>query len=178
MLYIDQNAAIIEVKMKMVEVLEEASEIYMEIIASKLDGGPPGRTEWQENLGQDLKIVERDVATTILTYKISTDYIYNFRGFGDYEVMRAFLINYGSGSRGLTGIAIHTRPGELVWDNDLFEIHPSNAKTEYNLPDGFNQAGSYVFEEAYREFKPQFAAMVERAWNSINWGKFLKNDGK
>lgn len=69
------------------------------------------------------------------------------------------LISEGGGSAA-GGSPIHAGPpGREVWDDDLSGKHPSRAKTEYDLPDAFNQPGNHFVQNAVK--------LMEKHYNDI-----------
>lgn len=92
-----------------------------------------------------------------------------------YEMVRAMLIAYGSGSEAVdpeTGSnlgqePIHAGPkGRPVWNDSLSTQHPSEA-TDHPMPDSFNQVGNMFPLRAIEEVKQVFDRIVQQAMGSI-----------
>ncbi len=119
------------------------------------NGGAPGKPEWRREIAGNLN----HVATAVAGDGISMDFGYSPAGLAD-EV-RAMVVNEGSGSAA-GGAAIHAGPtGRSVWDSELSGRHPSRAKTEYDLPEGFNQKGNRFVENAVRRMQTRFGDRLE-----------------
>lgn len=88
-----------------------------------------------------------------------------------YRFVRAMLVAYGSGSEA-GGSAIHSRPGELVWDDDLNDYKPSTALTAYDLPDAFNQEGNDFISNAMKLIQTHFRQLLSQAGGRLPKGLF------
>ena len=124
-------------------------------------GGAPGKPDWRKEIADNLD----HVTTAVTGDSVSMDFGYSPSGKAD-EV-RAMIVAVGSGSSA-GGSAIHAGPpGRSVWDGDVSGKHPSNAKSEYDLPAAFNQKGNQFVENAMRIMKTEFGMLTEIYMGSI-----------
>lgn len=122
------------------------------------NGGAPGKPEWRREIARNLN----HMATAIASDGISMDFGYSPDSPAD-EV-RAMVVNEGSGSAA-GGETIHAGPtGRSVWDGELSGRHPSRAKSEYDLPQGFNQKGNRFVENAVRRMQTRFGDRLDAAF--------------
>ena len=118
-------------------------------------GGAPGKPDWRREIVSNLD----HIATAVTGDSVSMDFGYSPSEKAD-EV-RAMIVAAGSGSTAGGG-AIHAGPpGRSVWDDDVSGKHPSNARSEYDLPDAFNQKGNRFVENAVRIMKAEFGMLTE-----------------
>ena len=74
------------------------------------------------------------------------------------------IVKAGSGSA-VGNAPIHAGPtGRSVWDGDVTGKHPSKTKSEYELPDAFNQTGNQFIENAMRMMQTEFGQLTEIAF--------------
>lgn len=118
----------------------------------------------------ELREVYRVVANEVIEVGVGLPYT-SYADAG-YQFVRAMLIAYGSGDQVPGGEKIHSRPGELVWDDDLRTYHPSTALTEYDLPDAFNQEGNDFIANAMKLMRTHFTHLLENAAGSLPGGLF------
>lgn len=124
-------------------------------------GGAPGKPGWRREIADNLD----HVATAVTGDSVSMDFGYSPSGRAD-EV-RAMIVDAGSGSAA-GGSSIHAGPpGRSVWDDDVSRKHPSNARSEYDLPDAFNQKGNRFVENAVRIMKAEFGMLTEIYMGSV-----------
>ena len=124
-------------------------------------GGAPGKPEWRREIANNLD----HIATAVTGDSISMDFGYSPSGNAD-EV-RAMIVAAGSGSAA-GGDTIHAGPpGRSVWNDDMSGKHPSNAKSEYNLPAAFTQKGNQFVENAIRIMTKEFGMLTEIYMGSI-----------
>ena len=129
--------------------------------AKTTHGGAPGKPDWRKEIADNLD----HIATAVTGDSVSMDFGYSPSGKAD-EV-RAMIVAVGSGSSA-GGSAIHAGPpGRSVWDGDVSGKHPSNAKSEYDLPAEFNQKGNQFVENAMRIMKTEFGMLTEIYMGSI-----------
>lgn len=164
-LRIDEEALLKHVRTVLVELLEGATDQLLSIMRDEIQrtthGGAPGKPEWRDALAADLREVYRVVADEVIEFGVGLPYM-SYADAG-YKFVRAMLVAYGSGNQAPGGEAIHTRPGELVWDEDLHDHHPSRALTEYNLPDAFNQVGNDFLMNAMKLMRTHFQSVLSKA---------------
>ena len=134
----------------LVEAMENATDELLKImkinVHKTVHGDGPGKPDWRKELDSDLRRLYINVADYYVEGAVGTDYEVKSA-----EAYRAMVINYGSGSA-IGDAPIHAGPeGRMVWDEDMTGKHPSTAKTEYDLPDEFNQVGNHFIEQSYKE---------------------------
>ena len=118
-------------------------------------GGAPGKPAWRDEIARNLT----HVATAVSGDSVSMDFGYSPSDKAD--LVRAMIVEDGSGSA-IGNDPIHAGPtGRSVWDEDVSGKHPSRAKTEYNLPDAFNQVGNQFVENAVRMMQTEFGRATE-----------------
>ena len=92
-----------------------------------------------------------------------------------YEMVRAMLIAYGSGSEAVdpeTGSnlgqePIHAGPeGRMVWNDSLSAQHQSTS-SDRPMPDSFNQVGNMFPLRSIEEVKMVFGQIVERVFRTL-----------
>ncbi len=124
-------------------------------------GGGPGKPAWRSELAANLD----HLATAVSDASVSMDFGYSPSGKAD--LVRAMIIEAGSGSAA-GNAPIHAGPkGKSVWDDDVSGQHPSRAKTEYLLPAAFNQAGNQFMENATRIMQTFFGDITEYVYATI-----------
>lgn len=172
-LQLNADSLLKQVREALVAVLEEGTETLLDIMRSEIQktthGDAPGKPEWRDQLSAELREVYRVVADEAIEFGVGLPY----QSFADagHMFIRAMLVAYGSGS-GAGGEAIHSRPGELVWDDDLHDFKPSIALTEYFLPDAFNQEGNDFLNNAMRLMRIHFTQLLTRASARLPKGLF------
>lgn len=125
-------------------------------------GGAPGKPAWRDKLAADIHRVFESITDDAIEFGVGVDY-----SSGTWEHVRAMLIAYGSGSRA-GGAAIHAGPpGRDVWNDDLTGKKPSAAKSEYPLPDAFNQEGNDYVNNAMKRMKVFFDDIISEALRSM-----------
>lgn len=153
------------------EALWNTSERLITIMREEVPtGNLPGKPEWREQLRDDIRIVSSTVLHETIEFSVGLDYT-----LGSADYVRGMLVNYGSGYH-VGNPAIHTRPGETVWDSDLAGKVPSNAITEYYLPDGFNQEGSEFIENAMKRVRAYFAEILQQTLASFDFWPYVTSD--
>lgn len=125
------------------------------------NGGAPGKPQWRAEIAANL----RHTATAVSDDSVSMDFGYSPSGKAD-EV-RAMIVNEGSGSAA-GGAPIHAGPpGRNVWDADVSGKHPSRAKSEYDLPAEFNQAGNQFVKDAMRMMRTEFGDAAQAVFAAL-----------
>ena len=118
-------------------------------------GGAPGKSAWRDEITRNLT----HVATAVSGDSVSMDFGYSPSDKAD--LVRAMIVEDGSGSA-VGNDPIHAGPtGRSVWDEDVSGKHPSRAKSEYNLPSEFNQVGNQFVENAVRMMQTEFGRATE-----------------
>lgn len=147
--------------------IDELAKRMQEFAQDETFGGTPGRTRWREDLRNDIKRIAVDV---------TNNYVEGTVGLidpKDYEVVRALLIAYGSGSRSVapdwTASPIVWGPeGRSVWDDELMNHTTSQHKGDAELaPDTWNQFGNKFVDRAFEGIQSRFETIIKRAVGQI-----------
>lgn len=158
-LQLDMDGLFKQLRDTLAQVLEEGTETLLDLMQDEIQktthGDAPGKPVWRDHLAAELQEVYRVVADEVIEFGVGLPYM-NYADAG-YKFVRAMLVAYGSGSEA-GGKAIRSRPGEMVWDEDLREVQPSRALTEYNLPGAFNQTGNDFITNAMKLMQTHFRA--------------------
>ena len=118
-------------------------------------GNGPGKPAWRDDIANSLDRTSESVTADGIS--MTFGYLPNKQA----DRVRAMIIERGSGSK-VGNAAIHAGPtGRSVWDEDVSGKHPSNAKTEYDLPEAFNQQGNEFIENAMRMMQTEFGELTE-----------------
>lgn len=158
------------------EALEQASDTLLAImqleIVKTVHGDGPGKPDWRDELAEELTEVYRIVTQEAIEVGVGLpNMTYASAG---YKFIRAMLIAYGGGSAA-GGKAMHTRPGQLVWDDDLLDYAPSQAVTTYDLPAAFNQPGNDFMANAMRIMKTHFVDVLDSAVTKLPTDLFSRH---
>ena len=136
-------------------------------------GNLPGKPEWRDELEKDIRKFGKQVAEEYAKILVGVPY-----EDGSAKMARAMLINYGGGSKGPTGEPIRTKPGRFTWDDDMEGKSQSTARTEYLLPDAFNQQGCHYFEEALDLMKGIYLPYFQSALRNVNFARYVKSSAR
>lgn len=124
-------------------------------------GGAPGKPGWRRAISDNLE----HISTSITDGGVSMDFGYSPDDLPD--TVRAMIVEEGSGSA-VGGAPIHAGPpGRQVWDDALSGRHPSQAKSEYDLPGAFNQKGNQFIENAMREMETEYGEITELVFSTV-----------
>ena len=175
---IDKGAVMAAIKEIVVAALEDETEALLAMMRREIQrvthGGAPGKPAWRDELAAELDEVYRIVADEAIEFGVGLPY----SGYADagHKFVRAMLVAHGSGSKAAGGgEPIAARPGELVWDDDLRDYHPSTALTQYPLPEAFNQTGNDFVGNAMRMMEAHFKATLESLAARLPKGLFADN---
>lgn len=158
-----------------IDVLTEASEQLLDIMETEVqktvykDG--PGKPEWRKEIMDELKLLYHDVTDSYLEFNVG------FPGNVDTaKYVKAMLISYGAGSAAGGGkMAIRSKPGMEVWNEDLTGTKESKAKKEYLLPKEFNQPGNHFVENGVKLMRKHFKDLLEEASRNLPSSLFYEN---
>lgn len=130
-------------------------------IQRTVNGGGPGKPSWRNELAANLD----KLAASVTDSAVSMDFGYSPSCKTD--LVRAMIVEAGSGSA-VGNAPIHAGPtGRSVWDDDVSGQHPSRAKSEYLLPEGFNQRGNQFMENAMRIMQTCFGDITEFVFSTV-----------
>ena len=173
-LYLDAGALLDELKATAVEALQAEGEALMETMRQEAhmttEDGAPGRSAWRAHIADNI----RHTGTTIAGGQIEMTFGYTPES--EAEEMRAMVVAYGSGDKAeAAGPRIHAGPwGRPVWNDDLSGRTASMVKTEYDLPEKFNQRGSQFIRNAIRRTRAKFGGHLEAAFRRLPSSVFYR----
>ena len=174
---IDKTAVTAAIQDYLIAALEAETETLLSIMRREIQatthGEGPGKPEWRDQLAVELREVYRVVTDEAIEFGVGLPHM-SYADAG-HKFIRAMLIAHGSGSQAAGGSPIQSRPGELVWDDDLRDFQPSTAMTRYLLPEAFNQIGNDFIANAMRIMDAHFKAMLESAAGRLPKGLFADN---
>lgn len=102
-IHFNEEVAIDIIRNYLIQALDAVSDRLLDIMQQEVATSvSAGRTAWQDEMYDDLKEVCREVTDDFLSVKVGLDY-----KAGSHMEMRAFVMTYGSGSKG-------TPPGEPI----------------------------------------------------------------
>lgn len=162
-LSLNVDACMADLKEHYKTALKEAENKFIEIIDQEVVrpnvGGGPGKPGWREAAKEHMNVLEERFVDNYL----EADVGYDMKGaFSDF--VKTMLILQGGGSAAPGGSPITAGPpGRSVWDNNLDGKHPSSAKSEYTMPDGWNQPGNKFMENAVRRMQTFFYDIIDSA---------------
>lgn len=134
-------------------------------------GGAPGRPEWRDTLKSRLKVVNEVVTDQYMSAEVGADYSSQPL----YELVRAMIIAYGSGSA-VGNPPIEAGPrGRTVWDDALLSQGESEASFEGPLPKEFNQIGNHFIDNAVKLMQKHFKDTLDEASASLPSSVFYRN---
>lgn len=81
------------------------------------------------------------------------------------------VIAYGNQASG----KLTSKPGQIVWDDNINGQHMSRAKSVFDLPSGFNQSGYPFVENAVKLMKKHFSDILKDASRSLPSSVFFGN---
>ena len=167
--FFDEEKCLEEIRGHYEWCLEQLGNILLGImqreVMKTVDGKTPGKKEWREETQKKLKIVSKEITDKYISVSVGVDEDVLL-----YELMRAMLINSGSGSRRSNAgwrDPIKTKPGEYAWDDNLeyLQMNNSGDSTSRLLPDKFNQTGNEFISNAMRKMKtysPRYIKALQR----------------
>ena len=174
MIYIDQQRIVSALIGEFERALDAAADELLKWMKAAIPSGNlPGKPEWRDKLESDIRKFGKKVAQEYACVCVGVPYENE-----SYEMARALLIHYGGGSRGLTGIPIHTKPGMFTWNDDMTGKRQSSAKSVYELPDGFNQKGSRYFDEAIGLMRGLYIPYFETALRNFDFSKYVCSNAR
>lgn len=156
------------------DALREEGEALMGVMRQEVrmttDGNTPGRTAWRDHIAKNIE----HISTTITATGIEMEFGYSPDNEAD--TTRAMVVAYGSGDKADGGgTPIHAGPaGRQVWNGDLSGKKSSEAQTEYDLPEAFNQQGNQFIQNAIKRTRARFGGQVENTFRTLPGAVFCK----
>ena len=173
-LSLDTDALMDDLKKTAVDALREEGEILMDTMRQEVrmtvDGNGPGRTAWRDHIASNIQ----HLGTTITEERI--EMAFGYAPTGEADTARAMVVAYGSGDKAQgSGTRIHAGPaGRQVWDGNLSGKTTSKAKSEYDLPEAFNQRGNLFVDNALARMRARFGDKLEAAFRSLPSSVFYR----
>ena len=173
-LFINQAGLLNALRDHYVQALRQAEPFLIENMKKEMGvrthGCAPGKPEWITQLSGLLQE----------TYLIATDnYIESGVGIPESVahniIVRAMIIEEGSGSKVGNGRIKAGPSGRMVWDDSVSGQKPSQAKSEWFLPEAFNQEGNHFVENAVALTQKHFDDVLSAASKSLPSSLFYGN---
>lgn len=139
-----------DLKAAAMDALRKEGDVLMDAMRQEVrmttDGGTPGQSAWRDHIARNIE----HICTTITGTGIEMEF--GFSPDGEADAVRAMVVAYGSGDKADGGSApIRAGPtGRQVWNRDLSGKKASEAQTEYDLPEAFNQRGNQFIPNAIK----------------------------
>lgn len=143
--------------------------IMQQEVMQTVHGGGPGKPDWRREITRVLGEVYEQIANDYIEAGVGVPSDENIE-----TIVKAMIVEQGSGSA-VGRPPIHTKPGQLVWDDDMSGKHRSNAESVYDLPTAFNQQGNHFVENAMKRMKKHFQDVMSSAVGKIPDSVFFNN---
>lgn len=134
-------------------------------------GGGPGKPDWRNEISESLDEVFEEVTDNYIKVGVGVP-APSSRKLA--TLVKAMIIESGAGSA-VGREPIKTKPGQLVWDNDMNRRHRSKAKSVYQLPAAFNQQGNQFIENAIKRMEKHLNDILDSAAENIPDSVFYGN---
>lgn len=140
-----------------------AEEKFLEFMGIGIDETSTAPHGWRDSVKADLKHIETIITSNSIQYVCGLDY-----GEGTAAWMKAMVIGYGMGIKGLSGQRIMAGPeGRIVWDGNLDAQIPSKVKYQHEIPQSWYHAGGQFLQNATSKMQTLFADIVEDALSTM-----------
>ena len=148
---------------KLIDLMKEEMQVRI------YGDGPGDPYQWIPKMQNDLKVIYRQVADNYIESGVGLPYHE-----GTWQMVRAMIVEAGAGSA-VGNPAIRTHPGEEVWNDALNGKEISTARSEYFLPEQFNQEGNHFIENAISKMAKFFDDILNEAWIALPDEVFWNN---
>lgn len=145
---------------RLIEIMEK--EVQMTVY-----GNGPGRTEWRRQMAASMHKVYESISDNYFEYGVGLDIFKDNIGF-----IQAMIVTEGSGFWVGGSPITAGPPGRSVFDKG-FNLHPSDAQTVWELPNGFNQPGNDWLEASRDIFMKEYPDIVSQITNGIPRSEIL-----
>lgn len=160
-----------------VKVLEGIEDQLIDILKQEVmvttHGDGPGKPAWREELRDSMTELLREIATDYIELGAGAPALLGQKGLA--KKVRAMIVAVGSGSVVGNSFIMAGPPGRSVWDDDITGKQPSAAKSEYALPERFNQIGNFFIENAAQRIIARAANALDEASANIPDSIFSRN---
>ena len=134
---------------------EKLMAIMKREVQSTTHGGAPGKPSWRDALKSGIKRQETRKTGAALEMD------FGYKPGSESELVRAMIITEGGGSA-VGNAPITAGPtGRSVWDDDVSGRYPSQAESEHELPDAFNQQGNEWLKSALIQYEGRYGDVLE-----------------
>lgn len=166
---IDQAGLLVALRPYLIEVLDEAEKALINALSVEIMFDGVGRRQWRTEAAKAFKMIEQRITDDYLERKIGL----NDLNLTEDEQVRIAVALFGNQAGG----RLHSKPGQMVYGKEINGKHMSTAKTEYNLPDGFNQIanGGKMMENAIKLTTKYFRDALEQVGRNIPDSVFYDN---
>lgn len=174
MIYLSVNVMMRDLERDIKKALRLAGNQLVEMMKNEIPiGNTPGDPKWREQLKKDITVQGIQIANEEACAMVGVPYEEL-----SFDMARAMQINYGGGSKGLTGKPIEAHPGAVVYNDSMTGLKQSSVKSSYTLPDEFNQDGCGYFEEAVDRMRGLFAAYVEPVLSAFPFENYVHSTAR
>lgn len=168
------KAALRDYYVKVLEGIEDQLiDILKQEVMVTMHGDGPGKPAWREELRDSMTELLREIATDYIELGAGAPALLGRKGRA--KKVRAMIIAVGGGSAVGNPFIAAGPSGRSVWDDDITGKKPSAAKSEYALPEQFNQVGNFFIENAAQRIAVRAANALDEASANIPDSIFSKN---
>lgn len=163
-----------DLKAAAIVAMQSEGEALMDVMRQEVhmttDGGAPGKPEWRDHIAKNI----RHVSTTISGAHI--EMAFGYSPTNEADEVRAMVVAYGSGDKAAGGgTRIHAGPpGRQVWDSALSGRKASTTKSEYALPEPFNQRGNLFVNNSIKRMQARYGNHLEAAFRTLPSAVFYR----
>lgn len=144
-------------------------EIMKREVQSTTHGGAPGKPSWRDAMESGIR--QQDTRKAGTGVEMDFGYVPS----SESELVRAMIVTEGSGSAVGNPPITAGREGRSVWDGDVSGRHPSRAKSEYTLPDAFNQTGNEWVLNALIQMDGRYGERIEALFAMLSDSAYYGN---
>ena len=151
-----------KLKEAMEDAIDEVLKVAKQHIAETVKGAGPGKPKWRNELDDNYHRIKNELSGYVAEGLVGPDYT------EINKIVRGMIINEGSGSA-VGNPPIHAGPEGLpVWDEDVTGQDGSKSKTEYDLPEEFNQVGNKFVKTTINECYDKVKSLLYGAINRLS----------
>lgn len=164
-MYVNEAGLMDAIQQFLVKAMEPVEEKWLEALQMEIMFAGAGKTKWREEAGKAFKEVERNIAQDYIEMKIGLDS--SLASYSEDLFVRIQVALFGNQAQG----PITSKPGAMVYGNDIQGKHLSNAKTMYAIPqfdqtadgDEMMKNAKQLTEKFFRDALRQAAASLPDA---------------
>lgn len=171
------DATLDAIKSHYIEAMQKAEDKLIQIMREEIQQttykDAPGKPEWRNQISDMLQEVYRDITDDSIECNVGLPP--DLENQCKYMFIRAMIISEGSGSQ-VGGFPITAGPtGRIVWNDALDGQNSSRAKSEYSLPNEFNQQGNHFVDNAIKRMRKHFSDILKEAAHALSPSVFYDN---